>query len=296
MSLAGYLPEYCERQGLPVDEPISSRGEAVLEDRPTTLLRGSRWSDYAWHSLRRGGTASCWNQKPGLPYFKWSGGWASTGVTMRYATAFVDHGVLASLALPCPGSGVGEPQVVNCLSLWGSAMFGADTVEESLGYVGSVLAPALSQPGVVAVKPHATVVRGGGGGARGHESDSSSTRSEASSSCESSDSDVRIIEPPVGKGVTAGPAFRISTEERPAGSSHSGGAGRRKRKRQAAPPTTRERPGRRRVRASPVILKGGASWPAGWSGGCLLRNPLHNPALCSWAPLSASCAWGLTTA
>ena len=66
---------------------------------------------------------------------------------MRYATAFLDHGVLASLALPCPTSEVGAPQLVNCLSLWGSAMFGADAVEESLGYVGSVLGLALPHPG-----------------------------------------------------------------------------------------------------------------------------------------------------
>ena len=222
MSWAGYLSEYCERQGLPVDEPILSGGEAILEDYLTTLLRGSRWSDYAWHSLRRGGAASCWNQKPGLPYFKWWGGWASTGVAMRYATVFLDHGVLASLALPCPGSEIGEPQVVNCLSLWGSAMFGAHAVEESLGYVGSVVGPALPHPGAVAVEPPATVVGGGGGGGTpGHESDSSSTSSEGSSSYESSDSDVRIIEPPVGGGggVTAGLAFRIGTEERTVGSS-----------------------------------------------------------------------------
>ena len=76
-------------------------GGAVLEDRLTTLLRGSRWGNYSCHSLKRGGAASCWNQKPELPYFKWWGAWASTGVAMRYATAFLDHGVLASLALPC---------------------------------------------------------------------------------------------------------------------------------------------------------------------------------------------------
>ena len=55
--------------------------------------------------------------------------------------------------------------MVNCLSLWGSAMFGADAVEESLGYVGSALGPALSHPRVVAVEPPSTVVGGGGGGA-----------------------------------------------------------------------------------------------------------------------------------
>ena len=74
MSWADCLLEYCKRQGLPVDEPIVNGGEAVLEDGLTTLLRGSRWSDYAWHSLRRGGTASCWNQQAGLPYFEWWGG------------------------------------------------------------------------------------------------------------------------------------------------------------------------------------------------------------------------------
>ena len=172
-----------------------------------------------------------------------------SGVAMRYATAFLHHGVLASLALPCPGSEVGEPPVVNCLSLWGSAMFGADAVEESLGYVGAVLGPALSHPGAVAVEPPAAVVGCSHGGAPGHELDSSSTSSEGSSSCESSDSDVRIIEPPVRRGVPADPAFRIGTKERPAGPSQDGGAGRRKRKRQAPPPTTRERPGRCRVRA-----------------------------------------------
>ena len=71
MAWASYLLEYCKRHDLPTDQPIFSGGEAVLEDYLTTLLHGSRWSGYAWHSLRRGGAASCWNQKPGLPYFKW---------------------------------------------------------------------------------------------------------------------------------------------------------------------------------------------------------------------------------
>ena len=226
-----------------------------MEDGLITLLRGSRWSNY--------GTASGEEARPpvgtkklGLPYFKWWGGWASTGVAMRYATAFLDHGVLASLVLPCLGSEVEDPQVVNCLSLWGSAMFGADT---SVGYVGSVLGPALPPPGTVDVKPPTTVVEGNDGGATGYESDSSSASSEGSSSCESSDLDVRIIEPPVGKGVAAGPAFRVGTKERLAGLSRGGGAGRRKRKRQAPPPTPRERLGGRRVRAlgALVILKGG---------------------------------------
>ena len=79
---------------------------------------------------------------------------------MRYATTFLDHGVLAWLVFPYPGSEVGEPQVVNCLSLWGSAMFGGDMVEESLGYVGSVLCRALSHLGVVAVELPTTVVGG----------------------------------------------------------------------------------------------------------------------------------------
>ena len=205
--------------------PSSAGGRRSLSggDRLTTLLRGSRRSDYAWHSLKRGGTASCWNQKPGLPYFKWLGGWASTRVAMRYATGFLAHGVLASLALPCPGSEVGEPQVVNCLSLSGSAIFGADAVADSLGYVGSVLGPALPHPSAVAVEPPATVVGGGGGGAPGHESDGSSTSSEGSSSCESSDSDVTIIEPAIGKRVTPGLAFRVGNKERPAGSIWGGG-------------------------------------------------------------------------
>ena len=118
MPWASYLSEYCKRHDLPTDRPIFGGGEAVLEDCLTTLLYGSRWSGYAWHSLTRGGTASYWNQKPGLPYFKGWGGWASTGVAMRYATAFLDHGVLESLALPCPGTGVEEPPMVNCPSNW----------------------------------------------------------------------------------------------------------------------------------------------------------------------------------
>ena len=52
--------------------------------------------------------------------------------------------MLASWALLCPGAGVKEPAVVNCPSLWGSPMFGADAVEESVGYGGVVLGPALS--------------------------------------------------------------------------------------------------------------------------------------------------------
>ena len=156
MAWASYLSEYCKRHDLPTDQPIFSGGEAVLKDYLTTLLHGSRWSDYARHSHRRGRAASCWNQKPGRPYFKWWGGWASTGVAMRYVTSFLDHGVLASLALPCPGTGVEEPPVVNCLSLWGSAMFGADAVEESLDYVGAALGPALPHRGTVADEPHAT--------------------------------------------------------------------------------------------------------------------------------------------
>ena len=100
MSWATYLSEYCERHNPPTDRPIFDGGEAALEDSLTTLLQGSRWSGFAWHSLRRGGAASCWNQKLGLPYLKWGGGRASTGVAMRYVTAFLDHGVLESLALP----------------------------------------------------------------------------------------------------------------------------------------------------------------------------------------------------
>ena len=50
-----------------------------------------------------------------------------------------------------PWIGVEEPPVVNCLSLWGSAMFRADAVEESLGYVGAVFGPALSHRGAMAV-------------------------------------------------------------------------------------------------------------------------------------------------
>ena len=241
--------------------------------------------------------APCWNQKPGLPYFKWWGGWASTRVAMRYATAFLDHGVLASLALPCPGSEVGEPQVVNCLSLSVSTMFGADAVEESVGSVGSVLGPTLPHPGAVAVELPATVVGGGSNGAPGHESDSSSTSSEGSSSCESSDSDVRIIEPPVGKGVTAGPAFRIGTEERPARSSQGGGAGRRKRKRQAPPPTTRERPGRCRVRALGVPSdpeRGGGGGQAGPQVGVevVCSGIPPTPQRCVLRPRSAQVALG----
>ena len=109
--------------------------------------------------------------------------------------------------------------MVNCLCLWGFAMFGADAVEETLGYVGSVLGPALPHAGAVAGQPPATVVGGDDGAAPGHESDSSSTSSEGSSSCESSDSDVRIIEPPVGTGVTAGLAIKVGAEEQPLGSS-----------------------------------------------------------------------------
>ena len=186
MSWASYLSEYCKRHDLPTDRPIFGGGEAVLVDYLPTLLHGSRWSGYTWHNLRRGGVASCWNQKPGLPYFKWWGGWASTVVAMRCATTFLDHGVLELLALPCPGTGVEEPPVVNCLSLWGSAMFGADAVEESLGFVGAVLGPALTHPGSAAAEPHATVVGGDHGGPPGHESDSFSTSSESFSACEPS--------------------------------------------------------------------------------------------------------------
>ena len=233
MSWAGYLSDYCGRQNLPLDEPIFRAWGAVLEDWLATLLRRSRWGNYAWHSLRRGGAASCWNQKPRLPYLRWWGGWASTGIAMRYATAFLDPGVLAPLALPWPGSEVGEPQVVNCLSVWGFAMFGADAVDETLGYVGAVLDPARPYRGAVAVKPPATVVGSSDGGAPGHESDISSTSSEGSTSCESSDSDVRIIGPLVGAGVPASPAFRVKTEGQSAGRNRGGRAGRRKRKQQA---------------------------------------------------------------
>ena len=229
---ASYLSGYCKRHDLPTDQPIFSGGEAVSEDYLTTLLHGSRWSGYAWHSLRR--RSLMLEPKARAALFKWWGGWASTGVAMRYATTFLDHGVLASLALPCPGTGVEEPPVVSCLSLWGSATFGADAVEESLGYVGAVLGPALPHRGAVADEPHATVVGGGHGGPPGHESDSSSASSESSSSCESSDSDVRIIEPPAGKGARADPAFRIGTEERPTTQGHGGGGGGRATQTQAA--------------------------------------------------------------
>ena len=131
------------------------------------------------------------------------------------------------------------PPMVNRLSLWGSAMFGADAVEEALGYVGAVLGPALPHPGVVAAEPLATPVGGSHGGPPGHESDSSSTSSESSGSCDSSDSDVRIIAPPAGKGPPPNPAFRIGTAERPTAQGNGGGAGRRKRKRPVPPTTVR---------------------------------------------------------
>ena len=212
MSWVAYPSEYCKQHDLPTDQPIFRGGEAVLEDYLTTLLRRSRWSDFAWHSLKRGGAASRWNQKPRLPFFKWWGCSASIGVAMRYATAFLDHGLLESLAPPCPGTGVEEPPVVNGLSLGGSAMFGADAVEESLGFVGAVLGLALPHPGAVATERPAKVVGGGHGGPPGHESDDSSASSESSSSCESSDSDVMIIEPPVGRWAPMDPAFRIGAE------------------------------------------------------------------------------------
>ena len=65
---------------------FSDGGQAALEDCLTTLLQGARWSVFAWHNFTSGGAASCWNQKPGLPYFKGWGGWASTGVAMRSLT------------------------------------------------------------------------------------------------------------------------------------------------------------------------------------------------------------------
>ena len=92
---------------------------------------------------------------------------------------------------------------------------------------------------------------GSRGGDAGHESGSSSTSYEGSSSCESSHSDVRSIEPPVGSMVPVDTAFNIGTEEPPPGPSKGGGgggAGQRKRKRRAPPPTPRQRLGRRRVR------------------------------------------------
>ena len=61
MSLADYPSEYRKQQGLPADQPIFSGGDAALEDCLTTLLRGSWWNDYTWHSLKRGVAASCWN-------------------------------------------------------------------------------------------------------------------------------------------------------------------------------------------------------------------------------------------
>ena len=96
-------------------------------------------------------------------------------------------------------------------------------MEESLGYAGAVLLHVLPHRGAVAAEPPATVVGGDHGGPPGQESDSSSTSSEGSSSCESSDSDVKIMEPPVGRGAPTDLAFRSGAEERPAGPSHRGG-------------------------------------------------------------------------
>ena len=138
--------------------------------------------------------------------------------------------------------------MVDCLSLWGSAMFGADAVEESLGFVGAVLGRVLPHLGAMAAELPSTVVGGDHGGPPGHESDSSSASSESSSSCESSDSDVKITEPPVGRGAPTDAAFRIGAEERSAWPGHGGGVGRRKRKRHVPPPTAQDRPNRRRVR------------------------------------------------
>ena len=174
--------------------------------------------------------------------------------------------------------------MVNRLFLWGSAMFGADAVDESLGYVGAVLGPALPDPGAVAAEPHATVVWGNHGGPRSHETDSCSTSSESSGSSDSSDSDVRIIEPPAREGPTADPAFRIGPGERPTAQGYGGGAGRRKRKRPVPPTTVRGEPDRRRVRALGVPSGhegGGAGWIADGSGGCPPGSPPHTPTLCS---------------
>ena len=128
---------------------------------------------------------------------------------MRHGTTFLDHGVLAPLALPCPWSGVRDPLVVNCLSVWGSALSRADTVVDTLGYVEALLGRARPHFGAMAVEPPATVVGSGDGGAPGHESDSSDASSKGCSSCESFDLDVRIIDPPVWAGVPVVPAFRV---------------------------------------------------------------------------------------
>ena len=137
-------------------------------------------------------------------------------------------------------------------------------MEESRGFVGAVLGPPLPYSDAAAAEPHATVVGGDHGAPLGHQLDISSSSSESSSSCELSDSDVRIIEPPFGKGPPTDPAFRIGAEEQPAaqGNRGGGGAGRRKHKRQVPPPTVRDRPHRRRVRALGV-----PSGPKGGGGG-----------------------------
>ena len=154
--------------------------------------------------------------------------------------------------------------MVNCLSLWGCAMFGADAVEESLGYVGAVLGPAVPHPGAVAAEPPATVVGGGHGGPLGHESDSSSTSSEGSSSCESSDSDAGR------EGGSYGPSLQDRHRRAASRAEPRGGAG-------AASASGRhphQQPGTGQIGAefglwaSPVVLKGGggADRPAGGSG------------------------------
>ena len=236
MSLAGYLSHYRAQQELPLNETIFCGGGAVLEDWLATLLQGSQWGSYAWHSVRRGGTASCRNQKPGLPYFKWWGGWASTGLpcaTQQFSLIMESWG-----HWPCRGLG----RKLESLN-WSTAyLYGVLLCLGRMRWMkpwvtwGASLVLLAQHLGAVAVELFATVVGRSDGGAPGHESDSSSTSSEGSSSCESSDSDVRIIEPPVGAGVPAGPAFRVETDGQPVGRNQAGGGGGGTAKAQTASP------------------------------------------------------------
>ena len=245
MCWVGYLSEYCKRQGLPVDEPTFSGAEAVLEDCLTTLLRGSRWSDYAWHSLRRRGTAPFGTKSLDCPTL--NGGGVELLPDLPCATRQLSWIMECWRRWPCHALDRRSGSLRWSIAyLFGVLLCLGRTMWKSPWVTWGPSLVLLSH--VLALWLLSRLRRWWGAAAVALLAMNRTLLLQAPRAPTPASHPTRIIEPRVGKGVIADPAFRIGAEERLAGSGQGGGVGRRKGKPQAPPPTTRERPGRRRVR------------------------------------------------
>ena len=197
---------------------------------------------------------------------------------MRYATAFLDHGLLALLALPCPAAGRGAsggqlPISFGVLLCSGRTQWKSPWATWGLSFV-----PFSHTLALWLLSRLRQWWGGNDGGRVGHEWDSSCTTSAGSSSCESSDSDVRIIEPPVRRGAPTDPAFKTGPRSDRQAEPQGGGGACAASASDGHPhphPATGQTGAGFGLRASPVVLKGG--------GGRLARrwecklSPLESP-------------------